>query len=79
MGEKFLVLEGKREQYCPCWLRRTMTVGELRELLTHYDDDLPVILSSDDGYLYGSINNYDFRTEEYDEDNNKIDVVPFEE
>ena len=32
-----------------------MTVGELKEVLSYYDEDLPVVLSHDNGYTYGTL------------------------
>lgn len=34
---------------------RTLTVGELRELLDQFDDDTPVVFRNDNGYTYGSL------------------------
>lgn len=39
---------------------RTMTVGELIELLSEYDEDTPVYLRNDNGYTYGHIGEEDF-------------------
>lgn len=34
---------------------RAVTVGELREMLEEYDDDVLFVLSHDGGYTYGTI------------------------
>ena len=35
---------------------RTITVGELIEILQDYDDDMKIFISNDNGYTYGYIN-----------------------
>lgn len=45
-----------------------MTVGELIRYLEDYNEDTPIILSHDNGYTYGEINQYDIREDEYDDD-----------
>ncbi|SDO87136.1 hypothetical protein [Selenomonas ruminantium] len=53
---EYLRIEAQRQAYGPDDLKRkTMTVGELKRLLEDFDEDLPVILSHDNGYTYGSI------------------------
>lgn len=47
---------------------KTMTVGELREFLEYYDDDLPVILSFDGGYTYGMVKDARFEETEIGDD-----------
>lgn len=63
-----LLLEANRTGYATNQIRRTMTVGELREYLEWYDDDVKVFISNDEGYTYGGITESDFREEEDDED-----------
>ena len=50
-----LFIEGRREGYAPSQIDRTMTVGELIEKLSEYDEDTLVYLNNDNGYTYGSI------------------------
>lgn len=62
-----LTIDGRREGYSPDQIRSTMTVGELIDYLSQYDEDTPVMINSDNGYTYGSIN-YDSFREESEED-----------
>lgn len=54
---EFLRIETNRDEYgvkeCA---DRTMTVGELKDLLEDYDEDTPIVLSFDNGYTYGRLN-----------------------
>lgn len=50
-----LYIEGRRTGYSPDQCRRTMTVGELIDFLSRYDEDSPVYLKNDNGYTYGEI------------------------
>lgn len=34
---------------------KTLTVGELIELLQDYDEDAPIVFSNDNGYTYGEL------------------------
>ncbi len=52
---EFLRIETLREGYGIDQIRKTMTVGELIELLSEFDEDTPVYLSFDNGYTYGGI------------------------
>lgn len=63
-----LIIEARRTAYSPKDIRRTMTVGELIRYLEDYNEDTPIILSHDNGYTYGEINQYDIREDEYDDD-----------
>lgn len=60
-----LILEANREGYALDQVWRTMTAGELIELLQQYDEDCPVYLSHDNGYTYGGIrwDNFDWKDE----------------
>lgn len=49
-----IIIDAQRETYSKEDVR-TMTVGELIELLQEFDEDRPVILSHDRGYTYGGI------------------------
>lgn len=35
--------------------RRTLTVGELIQMLKQFDEDSPVVFSNDNGYTYGNV------------------------
>ena len=50
-----LYIEGRRSGYSPDSCGKTLTVGELIEILSDFDEDLPVYLRNDNGYTYGNI------------------------
>lgn len=50
-----VIIEASRESYSPEQVRNTMTVKELIEILSEYDEDAKVYLSHDNGYTYGGI------------------------
>lgn len=62
-----LFINGKRNGYGPEQCGRTLTVRELIELLSEFDEDTEVFLSNDSGYTYGSITESDVRLDEYHE------------
>ena len=62
-----LFIEGRREGYATNQIDRTMTVGELIDRLSDYDEDTLVYLNNDNGYTYGSITYSSFE-ESYDDD-----------
>ena len=61
---KALYIEGKRNGYGIDQCGRTLTVGELIELLEQFDSDRPIYLRNDNGYTYGSITEEDINTAE---------------
>lgn len=61
---KALYIEGKRNGYGPDQCGRTLTVGELIEILEEFDSDRPIYLRNDNGYTYGSITEQDINTAE---------------
>ncbi|MBQ8793938.1 MAG: hypothetical protein IJZ63_04245 [Clostridia bacterium] len=65
---KVLFIEGNRNGYAPSQCGRTLTVGELIELLECYDEDAKIYLRNDNGYTYGSLNEQDFEETDYDEE-----------
>lgn len=69
----YLMIEGRREGYGPDQLRTTMTVGELMDYLSQFDEDTPVILNNDNGYTYGSITYDSFKDADFDENGNRED------
>jgi hypothetical protein len=69
----YLMIEGRREGYGPDQLRKTMTVGELMDYLSQFDEETPVILNNDNGYTYGSITYDSFMDGDFDEDGNPMD------
>ncbi len=50
-----LFINGKRNGYNTKQCGETLTVRELIEELSYYDNDTPVYLRNDNGYTYGSI------------------------
>lgn len=50
-----LYIEGRRSGYSPDDCGKTLTVGELIEILSEFDEDRPVYLRNDNGYTYGNI------------------------
>ena len=59
-----LFIEGKRNMYGIDKYSTTLTVGELIQILSEYDEDTPVYLRNDGGYTYGSITGRDINTAE---------------
>ena len=54
--EKVVVfIEANREGYAVDQISNTMTVSELIECLSQFDDDAKVYISNDNGYTYGGI------------------------
>lgn len=61
-----VVIEAHRTGYAPSQVANTLTVGELIEILQQYEEDQEVIISHDEGYIFGGINEEDI--EERDEE-----------
>lgn len=57
---KAIYIEGRRDGYSPKQCGNTMTVGQLIEYLSMYNEDTKVYLKNDNGYTYGSIDEYSF-------------------
>lgn len=64
---RYLEISTIREGYSPDQCNDTMTVKELRDLLEYFDDDLPVYLSFDRGYTYGSVTEPAIDVADYDD------------
>ena len=62
-----VIIEASREVYSPEQVRNTMTVKELIEILSEYDEDAKVYLSHDNGYTYGGIRYGNFSEQETEE------------
>ena len=58
----------KRNGYAPNQCGRTMTVGELIEVLENFDEEAEIYFRNDNGYTYGSIMKYDLEDGYEDED-----------
>lgn len=58
-----LIINAKRDGYGTDQCGKTLTVGDLIELLQQYDEDTPVYIGNDaksyGWYTYGSIREYD--------------------
>ena len=63
-----LYIEGRRSGYAPDDCGKTLTVGELIEILSDFDEDRPVYLRNDNGYTYGSVQMDSVTEGEEDED-----------
>ena len=67
-----IIINANREGYGTEQIRRTMTVGELIEALSEYDEDTPVYIGNDrqsyGWYTYGGINYGDIGTDEKEEE-----------
>lgn len=49
----------KREAYSvEDVIDKTMTVGELKQILSEYDDDTPIVTTTDSENMYGAITEY---------------------
>ena len=63
----YITLETKRDGYAPDQCGSTMTVGELIDYLSQFDEDAKIYYSNDNGYTYGSIKDYQIQ-ENYEDD-----------
>ena len=55
MEKQVVFIDVNREGYSVDQILGTMTVGELIECLSQFDEDAEVYLSNDNGYTYGGI------------------------
>lgn len=62
---RVLYIEGRRNGYGLEQCGRTMTVAELIDYLSQFDEELPVYLNNDQGYTYGNIDEDSFEEGEY--------------
>lgn len=62
---EYLRIEANRQGYEPTQIKGTMTVRELISLLQDFPEEMPVILSHDNGYTYGGVCYDDIREDEY--------------
>ena len=68
MEKQVIKIEAQREGYALNQITSTMTVGELINYLSQFDEDTKVYLSHDGGYTYGGIREKDIEDDWYDED-----------
>lgn len=59
-----LFIDGRRNGYAPDQCGRTMTVGELIDYLSQFDEESPVYLKNDGGYTYGNIDYQSFQEDD---------------
>lgn len=52
---KNITIETHRSGYSINQCGRTLSVGELIDYLSQWEDDTPVYFSNDNGYTYGSV------------------------
>lgn len=69
----FVKIETSRSGYSPDQCGQTATVEELIAILEEYDPELPVYLSNDDGYTYGSIGEWQIERAEYEGDAEEVE------
>ena len=48
-------IDSRRDGYSPSQCHDTMTVGELIDILSQYDEDQPVYIRNDNGYQMDSV------------------------
>lgn len=65
--KKILYINGNRNGYSPDQCGRTLTVGELLDILSEFDEDRAIYLRNDNGYTYGSITEEDVTITDIDE------------
>lgn len=58
MTKKILFIEGRRDGYSIDQIDKTITAGELIEVLKCLDKDTKIYLDNDNGYTYGSITSW---------------------
>ena len=63
-----LIIEANRDGYHPRQCHRTLTVAELQAILEDYPEDMPVYLSHDNGFTYGSIEPENFHDRKFSND-----------
>ena len=59
-----LYIEGRRNGYGLDQCGRTMTVAEMIDFLSQFDEDTPIYLKNDNGYTYGNINEGSFEEDD---------------
>ena len=66
--EQVLYINANRNGYGIDQIHSTMTVSQLINYLSQFDEDAKVYLKHDGGYTYGGITEFDFEDEEYEEE-----------
>ena len=62
-----LFIEGSRKGYKPEQCGPTLTVKYLIEQLQEYDEDTKIYISNDEGYTFGSLNQWSL-TEDWEDE-----------
>ena len=57
--KKIITIEANRTGYSPEQCGHTVTIGDLIDYLSQYDEETPIYISNDNGYTYGAIRAYD--------------------
>ena len=66
MREMCAFIVAKREAYSvEDVIDKTLTVGELKQILSEYDDDTPIVTTTDSESMYGSITEYSIDDNEH--------------
>ena len=65
---RVLYIAALREGYGIDQVRHTMTVGELIDYLSEFDEEAQVYLRHDGGYTYGGITMYSFEEDSPEEE-----------
>ena len=76
MSKSVVIISAHRQAYGidDVLEKGTMTVGELVKYLEeNFDEDSPLVLSHDNGYTYGALDEDYFRDTEVGEDGGEID------
>ena len=68
MEKEYITIETHRTGYAVDQCGKTLSVRELVDYLTQWDDETPVYFSNDNGYTYGSINFNDIDSRTLDEE-----------
>lgn len=62
-----LIIEVRREGYSLSQISKTLTVGELIEILDQYEDHTQIFTSHDNGYTFGGLREQDFSETDIDD------------
>lgn len=65
--KEYLTIETHRSGYSVSQCGHTLSVAELIDYLSQWDENTPVYFSNDNGYTYGSISFDDINSGEVDE------------
>lgn len=77
MDERRLIFGCENTGYSIDQVGYAITVGELMQILSDYDDDDQIILAFDGGYTYGTITAADDFRYEPDSDKYMIEIIDY--